>query len=89
MRMEPAGRNHAEEKAGPKKSNPVGLVMLLTPLIVAPFVLGGVYLGFYLGDIWGYSKSILAIIFSTAGFLASVAIVSKVITKVVARGSSR
>jgi F0F1-type ATP synthase assembly protein I len=87
--VEPAGGGSTEASAEAKKSSPVGLVMLLTPLIVAPFVLGGVYLGFYLGDLWGYSKSILAIVFSTAGFLAAVAIVSKVITKVVARSSSR
>jgi len=62
-------------------------VALVTPLVIAPLVLLGVYLGFYVGDETGYSKTILAIAFSTVGFLASIAILVKVITAVVARSS--
>jgi len=65
--------------------NAVLLVMVITPLVVAPLVLVGVYLGLYVGGVVGYSKSILAIAFSTVGFLISMAILSKVITFVVAR----
>ncbi|HYC12353.1 MAG TPA: hypothetical protein VEC02_06825 [Nitrososphaerales archaeon] len=50
-------------------------------------VLLGVYLGFYVGDAVGYSKTILAIAFSTIGFLASIVILVKVITALVARSS--
>ena len=54
-----------------KRRNPVLLVVLVAPLVIAPLVLLGVYLGFYAGEVWGYSKSILAIVFSTIGFLVS------------------
>jgi hypothetical protein len=70
-----------------KRRNPVLTVALVTPLVIAPLVLLGVYLGFYVGDETGYSKTILAIAFSTVGFLASIAILVKVITAVVARSS--
>jgi hypothetical protein len=70
-----------------KRRNPVLTVALLTPLVIAPLVLLGVYLGFYVGDETGYSRTILAIAFSTVGFLASIAILVKVITAVVARSS--
>jgi len=70
-----------------KRRNPVLTVALLTPLVIAPLVLLGVYLGFYVGDATGYPRTILAIAFSTVGFLASIAILVKVITAVVARSS--
>jgi F0F1-type ATP synthase assembly protein I len=70
-----------------KKGNPVLTVVLVTPLVIAPLVLLGVYLGFYLGDALGYSKAILAIVFSTIGFLVAIAILVKVITILVARSS--
>ncbi len=73
---------------GKLKINPVLLVMILTAAVVAPLVLLGVYLGYYLGDSSGYSKSILAIIFSTIGFLGAIAILSKTIARIVARGGS-
>jgi galactitol-specific phosphotransferase system IIC component len=44
----------------------------------------GVYLGYYVGGAAGYSKSVLAIAFSTAGFLAGIAMLSRVIRLVVA-----
>ncbi|MDV3244280.1 MAG: hypothetical protein LYZ66_03780 [Nitrososphaerales archaeon] len=72
-----------------KKSNPVIIVMAITALVVAPLVLFGVYLGFYVGGVVGYSKSILAIAFSTIGFLAAIVILSKAIVKMVARGEAK
>lgn len=73
--------------SAPKRRNPVIIVMVITPLVIAPLVLLGVYLGFYLGDVYGYSKTILAIVFSTVGFLVSMAILVKAITVIVARSS--
>ena len=73
--------------SSPKRRNPVVTVVLVTPLIIAPLVLLGVYLGFYVGDAVGYSRTILAIAFSTVGFLVSIVILVKVITALVARSS--
>jgi F0F1-type ATP synthase assembly protein I len=73
--------------SAPKRRNPVLIVMVITPLVIAPLVLLGVYLGFYLGDVYGYSKTILAIVFSTVGFLVSMAILVKAITVIVTRSS--
>ena len=65
-------------------------VMVLTAVVVAPLVLFGVYLGYYLGGVSGYSKSIMAIVFSTVGFLVAIAILSKAIVRIVGRsGRSR
>ena len=69
-----------------RKGNTALLVVVLaTALVLTPLVLGGVFLGFYVGDSVGYSKSILAIAFSTAGFIAGMAILFRVIRAVVAR----
>ena len=62
-------------------------VIVITPLVIAPLVLAGVYLGFYVGDAAGFSKTILAIAFSTAGFLVSILILVRVIKRMVARDS--
>lgn len=61
------------------------IVALATAIVITPLVLLGVYLGYYVGDAVGYSRSILAIAFSTVGFLAGMAIVFRVIRSVVAR----
>jgi hypothetical protein len=61
------------------------VVVLVTALVMTPLVLGGALLGFYVGDAVGYSKSILAIAFSTAGFVAGMAILFRVVRLVVAR----
>ncbi len=74
---------------GRLKTNPVLLVMALTALVVGPLVLFGVYLGYYLGESLGYSKSIMAIVFSTIGFLAAIAILTKAIARIVAWGGAR
>lgn len=55
------------------------LILVVTPLVIAPLVIAGAYLGFYVGDSAGYSRSILAIAFSTAGFLVSIFILVRVI----------
>jgi len=68
-----------------KGRSAVVLVMLVTPLVVAPLVVLGVYAGYYAGGALGYSKSILAIVFSTAGFLVSMLVMMKLITAVVSR----
>ena len=60
------------------------VVVVTTALVVTPLVLLGVYLGYYVGDAVGYSKSVLAIAFSTAGFLAGMAVLFRVIRFVVA-----
>jgi len=60
------------------------VVVLATALMITPLVLLGVYLGYYVGDTAGYSKSVLAIAFSTAGFLAGMAVLLRVIRSVVA-----
>ncbi len=70
-----------------KRANPVITVLVLTPLVIAPLVLLGAYLGFYVGDVTGLSRTLLAIAFSTAGFLASIAILVKVIARIVAKSS--
>lgn len=59
-------------------------VVLATALVMTPLVLLGIYLGYYVGDAVGYSKSMLAIAFSTAGFLGGMAILFRVIRSVVA-----
>ena len=60
------------------------VVALATALTVTPLLLLGVYLGYYVGGAAGYSKSVLAIAFSTAGFLVGMAVLSRVIRSVVA-----
>ena len=71
-----------------KGGNLVLMVMALTAIVVGPLVLLGVYLGYYVGGAIGYSGSIMAIVFSTAGFLGAIAILSKAIVKLVARSQT-
>ena len=59
-------------------------MVLATALVITPLVLLGVYLGYYVGGAAGYSRSVLAIAFSTAGFMAGMAVVFRVIKSVVA-----
>ena len=61
------------------------IVILATALVITPLVLGGIFLGFYVGGVVGYSQSVLAIAFSTVGFVAGMAIIFRVIKSVVAR----
>jgi hypothetical protein len=71
--------------SGGKGRRTLWVVVLATALVITPLVLFGVYLGYYVGDAVGYSKSVLAIAFSTAGFIGGMAIVFRVIRVVVAR----
>ncbi|QQG48097.1 MAG: hypothetical protein HY247_04880 [archaeon] len=61
------------------------VVMAATALVITPLVLLGVFVGLYVGEQTGYSGSVLAIGFSTAGFVAGVAIIFRVIRAVVGR----
>ena len=61
------------------------IVVLTTAVVLTPLILGGVLLGFYVGDEVGYSRSVLAIAFSTAGFVVGMVIIFRVIRTVVAR----
>ncbi len=68
-----------------KRRNPLLFVIIVTPIVIAPLVLAGAYMGFYVGDEIGSSRTVLAIAFSTAGFLASIFILVRVIKWAVAR----
>ncbi len=70
--------------SGRKGRRTLLIVVLATALVMTPLVLLGVYLGYYVGDAVGYSKSVLAIAFSTAGFLGGMAILFRVIRAVAA-----
>jgi hypothetical protein len=61
------------------------VVVLATALVLTPLVAGGVLLGYYLGGQTGYSQSVLAIAFSTVGFVAGMLVLFRVIRVVVAR----
>ncbi len=61
------------------------IVVLTTALVLTPLILGGVFLGFYVGDAVGYSGNVLAITFSTFGFVAGMFVIFQVIKAVVAR----
>ncbi len=61
------------------------IVVAATALVMTPLVLGGALLGFYVGGAVGYSQSVLAIAFSTVGFVAGMAIIFRVIKAVVDR----
>jgi Zn-dependent protease with chaperone function len=52
-------------------------ILAITPLIVAAFVLGGLFLGLYLSDIFGIPRFILALVLSTGGLFASLPVVVK------------
>ena len=61
------------------------VVVVTTALVLTPLILGGALLGVYIGSQVGYSGSILAIAFSTVGFLAGMVVIWRVIKAVVAR----
>ncbi|MDE1852269.1 MAG: hypothetical protein KGI38_00825 [Thaumarchaeota archaeon] len=63
-------------------------VVLATAFVMTPLVLGGAFLGFYVGGAVGYSGSVLAIAFSTVGFVAGMLIIFRVIKVVVAWADS-
>lgn len=62
-----------EQKARLKRR--VTITLLVLPVIIASFVLGGVFLGFYVGDLAGMKGSAVApLAFSTIGLLISLII---------------
>jgi Na+/glutamate symporter len=65
---------------GTKKSNNALKAMLISPVIVAGFVLTGVFLGFYFGNSSPFGGTLLALILSTVGLFASIPVVFKVVT---------
>ena len=67
---------------GTRGRNALLVVVAVTALVLTPLVLLGVYLGYYVGDQVGYSKSAFAIAFSTVGFLAGITVVFRVIKSV-------
>ena len=68
-----------------KGRNVLVLVVVATALVMTPMILFGVYVGYYLGDVLGYPKSLLAIAFSTLGFVAGMSIIFRVIRAAVAK----
>jgi hypothetical protein len=58
--------------------------MIISPIIVTAFVLTGVFLGFYLSDLTGLSKGILALILATGGLFVSLPIIVKMTVRMVA-----
>jgi hypothetical protein len=58
--------------------------MIISPIIVTAFVLIGVFLGFYLSDLTGLSKGILALILATGGLFVSLPIIVKMTIRMVA-----
>jgi len=59
------------------------VVVVTTALVLTPLILGGVFLGYYVGAQLGYSESVLAIAFSTVGFVAGMVMIWWVIKAVV------
>jgi len=60
------------------------IVVVATAFVMTPLVLGGIVLGLYMGGEVGYSGSILAIAFSTVGFVVGMFVIFRVIRSVVA-----
>jgi len=59
------------------------IVVVTTAVVLTPLILGGALLGLYVGGQVGYSGSILAIAFSTVGFVAGMLVIWRVIRAVV------
>ena len=71
-----------------KGSKALYTVVLVTAFLMTPLVLGGALLGLYVGAAAGYSGSVLAIAFSTVGFVIGMAVIFRLIRAVVARTDS-
>jgi len=68
-------------KAGTKA---LVVVVVTTAAVLTPLILGGVLLGLYVGGATGYSPSVMAIAFSTLGFVVGMLVIFRVIKLVVA-----
>jgi len=64
------------------------VVVLATACVMTPLILGGAFIGLYVGGEVGYSGSVLAIAFSTAGFVIGMVVIFRVIKAVVARADT-
>ena len=71
-----------------KGSKALYTVGLVTAFHMTPLVQGGALLGLYVGAAAGYSGSVLAIAFSTVGFVIGMAVIFRLIRAVVARTDS-
>jgi hypothetical protein len=58
-------------------------ILVITLIIVASLVVSGAFLGFYLGEVLGISKAILAATISTLGLFISLPIVVKIINWII------
>jgi hypothetical protein len=58
------------------------IVVVTTALVLTPLILGGALLGLYVGPQVGYSGTILAIAFSTVGFIVGMVVIWNVIRAV-------
>jgi len=74
--------------AAEKRAKNTILILAVTPVIVAAFVLTGLFAGFYIATILGIPKFIVALILSTAGLFASLPVVVKFVGWMVKRESS-
>ena len=61
------------------------IVVLTTALVLTPLILGGALLGLDVGPQIGYSGTVLAIAFSTVGFVIGMVVIWRVIRAVVGR----
>ena len=78
-------RNAVSDPA--RKSESTIMILALTPLIVAAFVLGGLFLGLYLSDMLGIPKFVLALALSTGGLFASLPVVVKFVSWMIRKES--
>ena len=60
-----------------KRSQNTLMILAITPIIVAAFVLGGLFLGLYLSALLGIPKFILPLVLSTGGLFVSLPVVVK------------
>jgi hypothetical protein len=66
-----------------KGQRALAIVVLTTAVVLTPLIIGGVYLGYYVGDAVGYPRSVMAIAFSSVGFVVGMAVIFRVIRAVV------
>ncbi|MDA4128367.1 MAG: hypothetical protein OK422_02750 [Thaumarchaeota archaeon] len=59
-------------------------VMIVSPLVIAAFVIIGAESGFYLGGALGVSRLVLGMLFGAAGLLLAFPVLMKMINRMVA-----
>jgi hypothetical protein len=70
-----------------KKRDYTFRILMLAPVIVAAFVLTGVFAGFYFGQALGVSNFIAALLLSMIGFFASLPVVWMFVTWMIKKES--